>query len=356
MHDQIDVTLTAAAPGNTGDWVAATGKVVAQPGDPALPTLGITLTENPVPLTSASVYSHVQKLAYANGQYSWYQTPTPPSATLANLGGTGSATLNNLVDIAIVTPSGTLGYVWGGTSPNWTVVGGQVSSGQTLYTMQNIDLEGLNPPPPTLLQILGDSSGGQVGYTTPVLLAYDVAGTDRTGYIVAPAVDPVTNLAEYHAFQVNFTSGATIDLSTAQSWGKFASQTIRKVAYHPSGFLVALDADAEKVEIMALPSQPYTSISDAPYASQTGGEGTYTGLLKGSASIAVTSDGHTFLVMESANNRIQSFSVQGTCVNLAPRIAMDNRPMWCRCNSPSTTGLPSLGWICRLTPPATFTC
>ena len=314
---EIDVTLTAPASGNTGDWVAATGKVVAQPGGPPSPTLSITLTEKPVPLTSFSVYSHVQKLAYTNGQYVWDQTATPPSATRNNLGGTDGTTLNNLVDIAIVTPSGTLGYAWGGTSPIGPWSAARFPAAR-LCSRCRISAGRSDPTPADAAANSGQlQRGGQVGYTTQgqVLLAYDVAGTDGTGYVVAQAVDTTTNIAEYHAFQVNFSDGSVIDLSNAQSWGKFASLTITKVAYHPSGFLVALNSDAEKVEILALPAQAYASISDAPYANQTGGEGTYTGLLKGSCSIAVTADGHTFLVMESANNRIQSFSVQGTCVN-----------------------------------------
>ena len=312
---EIDVTLIAPNSGTTGDWVAATGTVVAPLGGPASPTLSITLIEKPVPLTGTSQYSHVQKLTYTNGQYVWDQTTTPPSATITSLT-PGTSPLQNLVDIAIVTPSGTLGYVWGGISSQWIVAGGQPSSGQILYTMQNIGLSGTNPN--TELQILGDSSGGQVvGYTAPILLAYNVVGTDGTGFIVAQAVDPANpkNGPEYHAFQVSFTSGATIDLSSAQSWGKFASQSICKVVYHPSGFLLALNSGAEKVEYMPLPSQPYASISDAPYANQTGGAGSYIGLLNGSRSIAVTADGHTFLVLEPGNQRIQAFTVKGTSVN-----------------------------------------
>lgn len=312
---KIDVTFT-----DDSGWVAASGSL--GPVDNLLPqgqgslALTVPIKENPLPLSSNTQYKHLQKLGVdGQGAHAWITTSTPPQATAASLGGNTQVQLNDVRGITI-NMNGRLGYVWRATSPTLMDQNGSGGS-QQLFTLQNINLDS-SFPPDNALRILGSSGNGQQsGFEQPIFMAYDLFGptTGGVNFIVAPAKDPSTGAVEYHAFQVSLDGTGVIDLSTAQSWGRFASTTLDAVAVHPRGVIVALNAADEKVELLTLPAEPYASLSDADYAAnQVGGLGEYVGRLHGSTAIAMTKDGNSFLVLEAVNNRIQAFSINGTSV------------------------------------------
>lgn len=311
---KIDVTLTA-----DNGWVAASGSIgpvdnLLPQGASSLP-LAVPITENPLPLSSNTQYVHKQKLGVDDsGAHQWITTSTPPQATASALGGNTALQLNEL-DGVTINMNGRLGYVWRATSPTLVDQNGSGGS-QPLFTLQNINLDS-SFKPDNALRILGSADGKQqLGYVPRIFMAYDLLGpTDGVNFIVAPAQDPTTGNVEYHAFQVTLDGTNPIDLSSAKSWGRFASATLDAVAVHPRGVIVALNAADEKVELLTLPDQPYDSLSDAEYAAnQVGGLGQYIGRLHGSTAIAMTKDGNTFLVLEAVNNRIQAFSINGTSV------------------------------------------
>jgi hypothetical protein len=320
-----EVEVTVQFVSDTG-WVAAygtTGKVknIVEEGSDAL-DLDIEITENPVPLTTSTLYLHRRKLGLRDGSHSWIETSDGkgPSQTKADLGGNASVTLEDLTSAQITfnmhkDPGGkfnvaVLGYSWQGKSPTLSVCGAGGGGSTPLYTMQSIELGTASPD--QLLRVL------DCGVSAPLLVTYDLIGpatSDETGgnFVVALTQDG-PNAQHYHARKLDLSGPGDIDLSKMPSWGRFTSPKIGSIAAHGAEFLLALSPDLEMVEILRLPKQPYAQDSDAQYATQIGKPGSYVGRLKGSRAMALTRDGNTFLVLEETNNRIQAFNTNGQVV------------------------------------------
>jgi hypothetical protein len=309
------------------EWVAAygtTGKVknIVEEGSDAL-DLDIVITENPVPLTTSTLYRHQRKLGLRDGgSHYWIETSDGkgPSQTKADLGGNASVSLEDLTSAQITFNMhkdqtgkfnvAVLGYSWQGKSPTLNVCGAGGGASTPLYTMQSVELGTASPD--QLLSVLN------CGVSAPLLVTYDLIGpatTDATGgnFVVALTEDG-PNAQHYHARKLDLSGSGDIDLTKMPSWGRFTSPKIGSIAAHGAEFLLALSPDLEMIEILRLPKQPYAQDSDAQYATQIGKPGSYVGRLHGSRAMALTRDGNTFLVLEETNNRIQAFNTNGQVV------------------------------------------
>lgn len=317
---EVEVTVQFAS---DSFWIAGygtTGKVpnLVPEGSEEL-SLGIVITQNPVPITKSTVYHHVRKLGVTSaGAHCWMDTATAPTATRAQLGGNMAVTLEGLTNVTFnMHPVGrdgdsynvgVLGYAWQGKGAGLLPCNGG-ASGAPLFTMQS--LQAATATPDSLLKVL------RCGLTAPVMPSYDLLGPASGGHFVLTytqdGTDPGTQkpLYHYHVRRLDLGSPGAISISEMPSWGRFASQKIKSIATHGEEFVLALSPDQEMVEILRLPDKPYSSDAKAHFAHQIGKTGNYVGRLHGAKAMAVTRDGNTFLVLEDTNNRIQAFSVNG---------------------------------------------
>lgn len=303
------VEVTAYFYSDTG-WCAGrgtTGSVInLLPKGGAELDVSITITENLVPLTTATTYAQRWLLDFEGDSHAWGVTSTPPTPVDLPIQ-SGEVSLNALASITVDT-LGRVGYSWAGISPTLA----SADTGQTnieLYTLQSVNSGGGNPD--DALQILA------TGFTLPVFMAYDLLGslTDGDFFMVTPSLDPVMGKSYYYARKVALDGAAPFDPTTATNWGRFSFDHIQQIAYHPVGVLVALHADHEKFEILKLPQTPYSSLSGAPFPDvQAAGLGANIGLCHGATALAISADGATFLVLEAVNSRIQAFNANGLSV------------------------------------------
>ncbi|HYO84809.1 MAG TPA: hypothetical protein VES20_25630 [Bryobacteraceae bacterium] len=307
-------------------WIAAYGATAKVPN--LIPekqeklALELTITENPVPLTTGTSYHHVSRLAMAAaGTHTWKQTSTAPASTRAQLGGNMSVTLEDLTQITFNMHNAgqngnsynvaVLGYGWRGKGTGLSPCNGG-GAGAPLFTMQNIQLATANPD--ALLKTL------PCGLTAPVMPGYDMLGAATGGQFILAYTQDGTDAHtgqptyHYHVRKLDLSTAGAISLSNLPSWGRFASQSIKSVAVHGTEFVLALNPEKEMVEILKLPDAPYARDGVAHFATQVGKQGEYVGRLHGAVAMALTRDGNTFLVLEQANNRIQAFNVNGVPV------------------------------------------
>jgi hypothetical protein len=96
-----------------------------------------------------------------------------------------------------------------------------------------------------------------------------------------------------------------------ESWGRFLLSGDR-YAIHPQGYVIGISYQTAKIQILEIPTGSTTD-AEAPVATLAGGQGFREGLLSGPVALGVALDGR-ILVLESLNQRIQAFTIDGTPV------------------------------------------
>ncbi len=277
---------------------------------PAVSNQGTTLAlgdenikENLVPLGIDTQYVYKEKIAYANSEFSW-ENGTIPATTLTSLDcNNGLCELN---DITVNNSAFQVGYAWRAAnqhlhpdSPTAPI------SEEQLYVLQNLSV--LAQPSSRLITT-------QIGLTQKPGIAYaESINTqnviDETNFIL----DPRNGTMNLRKVTLN-NSSTDFGLGDPDllSWGAFPLDNLDALVVHPSNAVLACSFSNHKLMILPLPTAPITD-KLAPQAQLVSGEGVREGLLKGPKALAVAPDGR-ILILESLNNRVQAFDIQGNAV------------------------------------------
>jgi hypothetical protein len=260
--------------------------------------ISITIRELLIPLTANTQYLHDLKLEYQNGQHVWVQTPAP-TATLVNLCNGQDNALCTLTGITVHTRTGMAGY--GFEAGNLTSCGD--GSRGSFHTIQNLFL---GQDPDRAFKHLG------CGFATPVGIVYDSLSR-ATGhhFFLQPRADG----QGFDVRSVTLDDTTPFNLNQTLSWGRF-TQDSDSLAVHPSGYVVGVNRQNHKMEILQLPNQPVdaaTAPTAVPFGVMKSGFGTRAGLMNEPVAVAV-SPKMGILVLEQGNRRVQAFDVAGNPV------------------------------------------
>ena len=260
--------------------------------------IDLTIKELLIPLTQTTQYLHDVKLEYQNGAHVWVETAAP-TATIADLGQGQDAALYDLNGITISQRTGMAGYAYraGGQGVPFC---GQTTSG-IMYMVQNLFLaenpdRGLKQLPCGFEQVAG--------------VVYDRLGPasgNGRNFFLRPAPQG------FFVQSIVLDDTTPIDVNNPLSWGVF-SQALDSLAVVPTGYVVGVNRQNHKMEILELPSAPSSAQAPqaVPFAVVKMGLGTREGLL--SAPVAVTVIDATILILEDGNQRIQAVDVSGNPV------------------------------------------
>lgn len=262
---------------------------------------------NMIPLTSNSTYLHQEKIGMVNGEIDWIATATPPSQTVKT-----TSDLVRLGGITIAQEPEMIGYVWQGTGLNIPADDpSRPPSEDALWTVQNLSL---------LQHPQTGYAVPDVGFTEPCGIAYNIASADGspTSFFIDSSnadFDATNNPGGgYHVRGVSLAHSGpapSLKTNTNLSYGRFPI-AMDRYAYHPQGYLVGINYAAHKLFQVPLIGAP---VADAcsPMAVMSSGQGERDGLMFGPVGIAVSIDGR-ILVLESANERVQAFDIDGNAV------------------------------------------
>ncbi len=316
------------------NWIAGygtTGEFANLAADLVL-IKAIEITENLVPLTAKTRYQHRQKLAISGGQYVWQTArDAPPTQTAAALVCDDSS-LCGLNGITLSQNAAIAGYSWQARSRTVPVCG----SGSTSSPVQRIqNVSFAQRPNDGLKKAL-------CAYSARPLLAYQLqtlsGETGRYFYL-----DPRRVAGGFHLRAVSLDT-TPFDQTAQLSWGQF-SQLQNGVAIHPAGYVVGVNVQFHKLEILRLPASA-TAEADAVASVLKAGHGTRIGLLDTPTAVGVDLLSGAILVLDAGNGRIQAFDVFG---NPTPRFnggTSEVRPLYPENNATYLDmAVESTGWI-----------
>ncbi|WP_127529493.1 NHL repeat-containing protein [Paenibacillus kobensis] len=295
-------------------WLAGQGEsewMKAEGTNGPLLTTGIQIKTYTVPLTIDSVYEHKQKIVYRDGKPAWEATASAPKQTIKN----NSVDPEHAIDVMnghITTAQrpAMIGYSWKATGLHLPADRpGAPISDQTMYTVQNIS---------SLQEPSRSHWHPEVGYRQPSGIVYDAASAEdasgRNFYIDSSngTYDKEANRrGGFHLRKLVLKHDQLPQADGNQSWGRFISPIDRFVV-HPQGYVIGINYTINKLEILQLPKTP-SSDEQATFAVPASGEGIRDGLINGPCGIGCALDGR-ILILESINNRVQSFDIHGNPV------------------------------------------
>lgn len=291
------------------DWLDA----VPDAATPGTKSTEGNITELLVPLTPDTQYTFLQKIGYsADKAHHWLGAKagaTIPTATQSSLDPSPTGNhLSALSGITINRSASVLGYTWRGSGENVPLEGGTAPDAGQQYVFQNLSV---------LAEPEKRAKFPAFGFGTRPGLAYDLYGGGPTQ--VGPlnfAID-TRHAATGYLRAVDLLDGSpTFNLDSGLSYGTFSLDGIDAVAVHPSGYVVAVNWAAHKMQLLRLPEQAVPDAS-APAAVVVSSKGVQQGLLQGPIALAISPDGKIY-VLESLNNRVQAFDL---CGNPAPSFA-----------------------------------
>ncbi|MET1079862.1 MAG: hypothetical protein ABWY06_17760 [Pseudomonas sp.] len=310
---------------------------------PALPTNGVltldkvVVTTNEIPLSSASVYVHQEKIGMLDGVLGWIgAVGTPPTETVKTpspFAAQGKEVLRFSTITTAQEPE-MLGYAWQATGldlpPDHN---GAAPTNDALWTMQNI----------SLLQNPADGyAAPAVGFTQVPGIAYNMTSGDgdNSNFFIDssnPTFDVDANPSGgWHVRALPLTHAGpppSFGVGDNASYGRFPAALDRYV-YHPQGYVIGISFATDKLYRLPLASAPVAD-NQAPFALLSSGQGARDGLIYDPVGLAVALDGR-ILVLESGNQRVQAFDIYGNPVPYFANPAYDPSDP----NSPTT--LPTL--------------
>jgi hypothetical protein len=278
-----DTTYTLSFPNNTlggnvkleadfyvGTWLAGKATTGVQRNDLIhVDQVTMYLVEFPVPLTSDSKYSHARILTYQSNAYTWTDTKTAPTATIASRNASPSGNeLGDWTGLALSQRTGMLGSSWqaAGLGIADCATGG---TGQ-LYAFMSFNIPG------TLMTGTQFPSCGFVGQSRLIYDPYPPKfkmGTDGNWVLDKnnnPVPDPTdSTLGNYyvdprsanlpydqgggfHLRKITLDGKTPFNMASVQpSFGRFAYFP-DSVCLHPSGLVIGVSASFKKLQIVKL--------------------------------------------------------------------------------------------------------
>ena len=297
---QVSVKVSFYSASNCLVGVGQAGPIANLPDTAAI--IAVTIAELTAPLDAGTRYQHSLKLAYAAGARTWAPAPAP-QLTRSNLCQGNDNAICALNGLTVHTATGMAGYGFDAGGQGVGQCGGGGGSGVALNTIQNVFL-GRDAQ-----QALKFST---CGYTDPVGIVYDPQGPAVGGhhFFVQPAADG------FHVRGVTLDNATPFDLNQRLSWGRF-SNALDSLAVLTSGYVIGVNRQTHKMEVLLLPSQPVNQDQEptaSPFASIKAGLGSRVGLLN--TPVAVAGFRGAVLVLEQGNARIQALDTSGNAVNL----------------------------------------
>jgi hypothetical protein len=286
----------------SGDqWLAGQGSVgpVANTATMSTLPLEITITENLVPLTSATQYSHKEIIVLdSSGNHQWQGTTTPPSVvTPQGLCENVNGHICSLTGITVSTINASVGYAWQAYN---TAVPDCVSGGLgQLHQFANISVT-QNPQSGYLFS--------ECGFSGVTRIVYDLLGKEEWNFYL----DPTNNNNFIRQIRLSAGGASSYDSPTSnKAFGQlqFPSDAL---LLHPLGKIVSINTSLSKLEVLDLPPAAVAD-ADAPLSQVRSGFGTREGLMDGPIHAALTAQG-AILILEQNNNRIQAFDLGGNPV------------------------------------------
>jgi len=296
----VDVYLTTDTDcivGRSTDQNGNAGPLGPLPGTQS--QISVTIQEQVIPLTTETQYLHELKLEYQDGGHVWVQSAAP-TATQANLMEGQDDALNSLTGITISQPTGMVGYAYeaGGQGVPFC---GQTVSG-IMNMLQNIFLA--DDPDRGLKQL-------PCGFTEAVGIVYDklgpASGMGRNFFLQPTAQG-------FFLQSITLDDSTPINLNNPLSWGQF-SQALDSLAVVPTGYVVGVNRQNHKMEILELPPQAVDASNapqSVPFSVSKMGQGTRSGLLNAPVAVAVIDA--AILILEDGNQRVQAVDVSGNPV------------------------------------------
>ncbi len=272
------------------------------------------LTENMVNITGKTEFVHKDKIGLdSSGKHLWlgytdsknnYVAPAAPEKTVTSLNCSSTESgLCSLFDITLNIKGHSAAYTWQSYSENAQECGSTgKSSGQKMF-IENISLLNNESGGPESLHV--DSECAYLSYRPAV--AYTLTGeTDGQNVFISP--ETVDGTVHYFVRKVSIDQNLLFDTSST-AVGQL-SMPSTDTAVHPSGYLVSIYRDLNKMEILNL-NNDSVSLDEAPYSTIISGTGDREGLLNGPAAVTVSETGD-IIVLEQNNLRVSAFDVNGS--------------------------------------------
>lgn len=281
------------------DWIAGHGTTGSFTNTPELAaSKEITIKENLVPLNDKTRYSHKQKLALQNGAHVWQEASAPQQTRFGLNCDTDS--LCDLDGITVSQGAAAAGYAWQARGSS-DLCGSGPSTGP-VHRIQSVSIAE-NPE--------AGLKTGNCGYTGKPLLAYELIAAAGSSSPRSFYLDPSGD--GFHLRSLPLGGSGVIDQTTRLSWGEF-SQPIDSIAVHPSGFVVGVNTQNHRLEIITLRTAPVAD-ERATVAALKGGRGTRVGLLDTPIAVGVDLMSGAVLVLEGGSTRrVQAFDCFGNQV------------------------------------------
>jgi hypothetical protein len=288
------VTVSVGFYSDSG-WLAGQGSVgpVDNTSSNGPLDLSITITENLVPLRPDTGYTHKELIVLdASGNHQWEAAaaPTVP-ATPDGQCESADGQLCEWTGITVSTVNAAVGYAW--QAYNSAVTNCATGSVSQLYQFANLSIT-QNPQSQYLF------SG--CGFSGALRIVYDLLGKKDWNFYL----DPTNNNNLIRQIRL---SGSTADFdgpNSNKSWGRFRFVS-DAMLLHPAGRMISINEALNKIEVVNLPDAAVAD-EDAPLSQVYSGMGIREGLLNGPTHAALDPDG-TILILETKNNRIQSFDL-----------------------------------------------
>jgi len=270
-------------------------------------TLNLQLTQNQVPLTADTVYSHKEVIALNDaGEHVWTEASgTPPAQEPLDCTPT-SGQLCELTGITVNTTAGAVGQSFRSANAAVGDCTSGVAGGQE-DQFSNISVTGTP-------QVGYFFSG--CGFGAPPRLVYDVKGDPDFNFYLDTSPSTLQKNPEFQGGvirQIRLSAGNQgFDAPDSNlAWGKlrFPSDSL---LLHPGRKIVSISATHSKIEVIDLPG---AAMADAlaPGSHTHGGRGQREGLMDSPVLAALAAEG-SVLVLESNNQRIQAFDLNANPV------------------------------------------
>jgi hypothetical protein len=152
------------------------------------------------------------------------------------------------------------------------------------------------------------------GFSTPVGIVYDPLGPP-SGVGRHFFLEPASDGQWFDLRSIQLDQMTPINAQQTLSWGRF-TQALDSLAVHPNGFVVGVNRQNHKMEMLELPEKAVdTAVAPTavPFGVPKSGLGDRAGLLN--IPVAVTVWQGVILVLEQGNRRVQAFDVFANPVN-----------------------------------------
>lgn len=296
-----------------GRWDSGWKDAMPDEGEDCMEVKG-AIEEFLIPLTMDVQYEHKEKLAYENGAYKW-ESGRLPTGTVADLGhASEGGCLYRLGGITYNSAYKQAGYVWSaavigaGTGVTHPVQSGGEAPGMPKDRAGGISFMIQNISTLSDEEVNKRLKESEVGFTEEPCIVYDKFGTGEDNFILD------TRNSQCHLRKVDLMDGQQgFRLSEpAYSYGRFMQPHLDDLVIHPSGTVVGINWETNKIEVLKLPKEGCHD-ADAPQSQILSGEGFREGLINGPRAVKIAADGR-ILILESGNRRIQGFDENGNPV------------------------------------------